>query len=82
MLYYLCAVVVLYIPISPLWPDAAIARIERQAAVPVAPPPSPTYGGTQRARVLALGRFRDGSKRHPILDTPWMRVADRAPETN
>jgi len=87
MLQFLFTFARSYIVISAIWPDTrkkqvdadrkhnelldAIARIERQGAVSVPPPPLPTYGSAERARVLALGRIRDGAERHPLLDTPW-----------
>jgi hypothetical protein len=46
-----------------------------QASPPV-PPPLPTFNSAERARVLALGKIRDGANRHPILDTPWVSVAN------
>ncbi len=92
MLHYICTFFLLYILISALWPDTrkrqavadqrhkelldALARVERATAAPVAPPPLPTFGSAERARVLARGRIRDGAKRHPILDTPWVSVAN------
>lgn len=54
----------------------AVAKLERQKAPPPPPPPQPTSNSAERARVLALGKIRDGGKRHPILDTPWVSVAN------
>jgi hypothetical protein len=55
----------------------ALARVERARATPAPPhPPLPTFGSAERARVLALGRVRDGARRHPILDTPYVSVAN------
>lgn len=54
----------------------AIDRLERQNQPPPPPPPQPTFNSAERARVLALGRIRDGEKRHPILDTPWISVTN------
>jgi hypothetical protein len=53
----------------------AIDRLERQNRPAPPPPPQPTFNSAERARVLALGKIRDGEKRHPILDTPWVSVA-------
>lgn len=57
-----------------------LCRLERQvaanASAPAPPPLAPTYNSAERARVLALGRVRDGAKRHPVLDTPWVSVAN------
>lgn len=55
---------------------AAIEKLERQQATPQPPPPRPTFGSAERARILALGRIRDGAKRHPILDAPFASVAN------
>jgi hypothetical protein len=52
-----------------------LEALER-AKAPSPPPPRPTFRSAERARVLALGRIRDGEKRHPILDTPFTRVAN------
>ncbi len=85
MLGYICTVVLLYIAISAVWPDrrkkqaensrkhtevlATLARLERQNIPPPVPAALPTYNSAERARVLALGRIRDGDKRHPLLAT-------------
>ncbi len=85
MLGYICTVVLLYIAISAVWPDrrkkqaedsrkhtevlATLARLERQNTPPPVPAALPTYNSAERARVLALGRIRDGDKRHPLLAT-------------
>ena len=91
MFHYICAVIVLYFLVSLIWPSSrktqaagdrkhrevleGIARLERQSVPPVAQP-LPTFNSAERARVLALGRIRDGVKRHPILDTCPVRVAN------
>jgi hypothetical protein len=91
MLEFVCTFALLYIIVSLIWPHLrsdragddrrhkevldAIAKLERQNA-PAPPPPLPTHNSAERARVLALGKVRDGAKRHPILDTPWVRVAN------
>jgi hypothetical protein len=91
MLHYICTVILLYILISAIWPDrrkkqaeasrqhtevlAAVTRLERQNTPPV-PATLPTYNSAERARVLALGKMRDGEKRHPILDTSWASVTN------
>jgi hypothetical protein len=85
MLLFPCTFALLHVVISAILPDTrkkqagtdrrhkelldAVVRVERATAPPVSPPPLPTFA--ERARVLALGRIRDGAKRHPILDTPW-----------
>jgi hypothetical protein len=56
--------------------EAIDDRRQRQNAPPSLPPPLPTCNSAERARVLALGRIRDGEKRHPILDTPYVSVAN------
>jgi hypothetical protein len=53
-----------------------VAKLERQNAPPACSPPLPTHNSAERARVLALAKIRDGAKRHPILDTPWVSVAN------
>lgn len=54
----------------------ALDSLERQrAAPPPLPPPLPTFNSVERARIIALGRVRDGAKRHPILDAPYVSVA-------
>jgi hypothetical protein len=91
MFHYICAFIVLYFLVSLMWPTSrktqvaderkhrevleAIAKLERQSAPPVARP-APTFNSAERARVLELGRLRDGAKRHPILDTPYLSVAN------
>jgi len=91
MLHYICAVIVLYALVSLIWPSSrktraagdrkhrevleAITKLERQIAPPVAQP-APTFNSAERARVLALGRIRDGAKRHPILGIPYRSVAN------
>ena len=93
--HYICAVVVLYFLVSLIWPSSrktqaaddhkhrevleAVAKLERQSAPPVARP-TPTFNSAERARVLALGRIRDGAKRHPVLDSPYVSVANRRGE--
>lgn len=51
----------------------AVAKLERQSAPPA--PKPPTHNSAERARVLALGRIRDGENRHPILDAPHASLA-------
>jgi hypothetical protein len=91
MLSYICTCIVIFIFLSWIWPDTrkkqaesdrkhkelltAVSRLERQNAVPV-PTPQPIYNSAERARVLALGRIRDGDKRHPLLDAPYVSVAN------
>jgi hypothetical protein len=91
MFHYICAVIVLYFLVSLIWPSSrktqaaddrkhrevleAVAKLERQSAPPVARP-APTFNSAERARVLALGRIRDGAKRHPVLDSPHVSVAN------
>jgi flagellar biosynthesis/type III secretory pathway M-ring protein FliF/YscJ len=55
--------------------QAAIKKLERESAAP-ARAPLPTYNSAERARVLALGKIKDGDMRHPILDAPCARVAN------
>jgi hypothetical protein len=92
MFHYICAFIVLYFLVSVLWPSSrktqaaddrkhrevleALAKLERQSA-PLVVQPAPSFNSAERARVLALGRIRDGAKRHPILDSPYVRVANR-----
>jgi hypothetical protein len=91
MLQYICNFILLYMVISAMWPDrrkeradtdrklrevvTAIAKLERQKT-PSVVSALPTFNSAERARVLALGRTRDGKKRQPILDTPWQSVAN------
>jgi hypothetical protein len=91
MLEFVCTFVLLYIVVSLIWPhlrsdlagDArrhkevleAIGKLERQNRPPPSPPPLPTHNSAERARVLALGKIRDGEKRHPVLNTPYVSVA-------
>lgn len=91
MLGFLCAFVVLYVLVSLIWPSSSkadsnrkhqelLAKIEdlqRQVANPPPTPSKPTFGSAERARILALGKIRDGAKRHPILDEPSVSVANR-----
>jgi hypothetical protein len=95
MFHYICAFIVLYFLVSMLWPSSrktqgaddrkhrevleAVAKLERQSALLVARP-APTFNSAERARVLALGRIRDGAKRHPVLDGPYVSVANRRDE--
>jgi hypothetical protein len=53
----------------------AVARLERRNEAN-APAPLPTYESAERARVLALGRVRDGQHRHAILDAPRTSFAN------
>jgi hypothetical protein len=92
MLETFCTFALISLVVSILWPDRrsdraaderkhkevlqALAKLERQNAPPPPPPPLPTFNSAERARVLALGKIRDGTKRHPILDTPWVSVAN------
>jgi hypothetical protein len=92
MVHFICTFIVLYLFVSMVWPSSskgrvadarkhqevlgAIARLERQSAPPVQRA-LPTFKSAERARVLALGRIRDGAKRHPILDTTYVSVAKR-----
>lgn len=92
MFHFICTFIVLFIIVSMIWPDwrkkqaeadrkhkellEAVAKLERESA-PSSPTPRPTHNSTERARVLALGRIRDGQHRHPILDAPYTRVASR-----
>jgi hypothetical protein len=55
----------------------ALAKLERQSAAPPVPPPLPTFNSAERARVLGLGKLRDGEKRHPILNEPYTPVANK-----
>ena len=89
MFHTICAVIVIYFLVSLIWPSSrktqaaddrkhrevmeGIAKLERQSAPPVARP-APTFNSAERARVLALGRIRDGVKRHPVLDSPYVSV--------
>jgi hypothetical protein len=91
MLHAICTFILLFIVISMIWPDPrkkqteadrkhkelldAVRQVERQNAASV-PPPRPAFGSAERARILALGRMRDGARRHPILDTPFVSVAN------
>jgi hypothetical protein len=91
MLHYICTVIVLYFFVSLIWPSArktqaasgskhrevleAIAKPKRQSAPPVQRA-LPTHKSAERARILALGRLRDGVRRHPILDSPYVSVAN------
>jgi hypothetical protein len=91
MFHYICAVIVLYFFVLLIWPSPrkqqaagdrkhrevleAVAKLERHSAPPVAQP-APTFNSAERARVLALGRIRDGAKRHPILDSPHVSVVN------
>jgi hypothetical protein len=95
MVSFFCAFIVLYVLVSLIWPTArkqerqvdydsarrhqelleAIAR----AKAPSAPQPRPTFGSAERARVLELGRVRDGQHRHPVLDSPYVSVANAGP---
>ncbi len=91
MLNYICTCIVLFIVISWIWPDTrkkqsesvrkhkelltAVSRLEHPNAAS-APAPLPTYSSAERARVFAMGRARDGNKRHSILDTPYVSVAN------
>ena len=93
LLETICTLGIVWIIVSALLPDPrkkqaeaerkhrelldAVGRLERQPGLSVPPPPLPTYGSAERARVLALGKIRDGAKRHPILDAPYVRVADQ-----
>jgi len=92
MLHFICSFIPLYAFVSIIWPSrrsdraaeerkqkevlAALAKLEQQSSPPPAPRPLPTHNSAERARVLALGKIRDGAKRHPILDTPWVSVAN------
>lgn len=89
MFHSICAFIVLYFLVSLIWPSSrktqaaddrkhrevleGIAKLERQSA-PLVARPSPTFNSAERARVLALGRIRDGAKRHPVLDSPYASV--------
>lgn len=58
---------------------ATIAKLEHQTAAP------PTPSVPNRAHVLALGRERDlaaGVKRHPVLDSPYVSVAQAPKATD
>ena len=93
MLNFICTFILLYIVISIIWPRLgssplanhrkhrevlrAIAKLERQNLPAALPSLLPTFNSAERARVLALGRMRDGERRHPILDTPFVSVAKR-----
>ena len=92
MFHFICTIIVLYFLLSLIWPSArktqaagdrkhrevleAVAKLERQCAPPDARPAA-TFNSAERARILALGRIRDGAKRHPILDAPYVSVANR-----
>jgi hypothetical protein len=92
MFHYICAVIVLYFFVSLIWPSSrkeqaagdrkhrevleAVAKLERKST-PLVAQPAPTFNSAERARILALGRIRDGVKRHPVLDTPYVSVANR-----
>jgi hypothetical protein len=90
MFHYICTAIVLYFFLSLVWPGLrktktaggrnhrqvleSTAKLEHQSA-PLATRPAPTFNSAERARVLALGRIRDGAKRHPVLDSPYNSVA-------
>jgi len=92
MISFLCAFIVLYVLVSLIWPisrkqerqgdyvstrrhQELLEALER-AKTPSLPPQLPTFNSAERARVLALGRERDGAKRHPVLDSPYVSVAN------
>lgn len=93
MFNYICTCIVLYSLISIVWSDPrkkwlvddskrrearrAIAKLERQNLPASHPSLPPTFNSAERARVLALGRIRDGATRHPILDAPYVSVVNR-----
>ena len=97
MLDFICTFILLYIVVSIIWPRLAsspvandrkhrevlraIAKLERPTVPAPHPSPLPTFNSAERARVLALGKVRDGDKRHPILDAPWVRVANSQSST-
>jgi hypothetical protein len=89
---FFCTFIVIYVLVSFVWPTARkqerqvdyestrrhqelLEAVER-AKTPSPPQALPTFGSAERARVLALGRIRDGAKRHPVLDTPYVSVAN------
>jgi len=92
MLDFICTFILLYIVVSIVWPRLgsspvandrrhrevlrAIAKLERTTVPAPHPSPLPTFNSAERARVLALGRIRDGAKRHPILDAPYVSAAN------
>ncbi len=60
---------------------ATVAKLERQIAEPAAPLYH-AHRSTYRDDMIALGRVRDherGVKRHPVLDSPRVSVANPAP---
>jgi hypothetical protein len=89
MLDFICTFILLYIVVSIIWPRLgssrvandrkhrellrALAKLERPTVPAPNPSPLPTFNSVERARLLALGRIRDGEKRHPILDAPRER---------
>ena len=92
MLNFICTFILLYIVVSIIWPRLGsspvandrrhrevlrtIAKLERPTVTAPHPSPLPAFNSAERARVLALGRIRDGEKRHPILDAPYVSVAN------
>jgi hypothetical protein len=92
MLETFCTFAHISLVVSIVWPDRrsdraaderkhkevlqALDRLERQNTPPPSPPPLPTFNSAEQARVLALGKIRASAKRHPILDTPWVSVAN------
>ena len=88
--------VLLYIVVSIIWPRLgsspvandrrhrevlrAIAKLERPTVPAPHLSPLPTFNSAERARVLALGRVRDSVKRHPVLDGPYISVANSTNE--
>jgi hypothetical protein len=92
VLDFICTFILFYFLVSLIWPHLgsgraaadrkhgelleAIARLEQQKAPTPPPPPQPTFNSAERARIIALGRIRDGANRHPILDSPWVSVAN------
>jgi hypothetical protein len=95
MVSFFFAFIVIYALVSLVWPTARkqerqvdyestrrhqelLEAVDR-AKTRSQPQPRPTFGSAERARVLGLGRIRDGQHRHPVLDSPYVSVANAGP---